>query len=159
MRREYRPVSSSAPAAAARRPFTIAASIELTLLAISAFWALAVNRLFFAGALHGNVASGVATVGFVLALGVALVALHFLLLAPLATRHTVKPLLAMMLLATAFASFFMTRFNVYLDPSMLRNTLRTDLHEARELFTWAMLPHLLLYAGLPLLLLWRVQIV
>jgi lipid A ethanolaminephosphotransferase len=154
-----RAVLSTPPAAAARPRFTVAASVEATLLATSLFWALTVNRLFFAGALDGNPASAAASVGFVLALGVALVALHFLLLAPLATRHTVKPLLALMLLATAFASFFMTRFHVYLDPSMLRNTLRTDIGEARELFSGAMLPHLLLYAGLPLLLLWRVRVV
>ena len=152
-------VSKFLSGAAVPRRFSVPASIEATLLAVSAFWALAVNRLFFAGALSGNVSSGAATIGFVLALGVALVALHFLLLAPLATRQTVKPLLALMLLATAFASFFMTQFNVYLDPSMLRNMLRTDVHEARELFSWAMLPHLALYAGLPLLLLWRVRIV
>jgi lipid A ethanolaminephosphotransferase len=152
-------VPTPAPRSVALPRFTIAASIERTLLVTSAFWALAVNRPFYSSALVGNVASGAATFGFVLALGIALVALHFLLLAPLATRHTVKPLLALMLLVTACASFFMTRFHVYLDPSMLRNTLHTDTHEARELLTWAMLPHLLLYAGLPLLLLWRVRIV
>ena len=41
---------------------------------------------------------------------------------------------------------------------MLRNVLNTDPAEARELFSWAMVPHLLLFAGLPLLLLWRVQL-
>jgi lipid A ethanolaminephosphotransferase len=149
-------IVSNAAAGGSRR-FTVPASIELVLFATSLFWALAVNRLFFAGALQGQPAAGTAL--FVAALGIALVALHFLLLAPLATRWTVKPLLAVLLVATAFASFFMTHFGVYLDPSMLRNTLRTDVHEARELFSWAMLPHLLLYAVLPLLLLWRVRIV
>jgi lipid A ethanolaminephosphotransferase len=33
-------------------------------------------------------------------------------------------------LGTAFASHFMDRFGVYLDPSMLRNVLRTDAKEA-----------------------------
>jgi lipid A ethanolaminephosphotransferase len=141
------------------RRFTFAASIELTLFATSLFWAVAVNRLFFAGALQGHPDSGLSAMGFVLAVGAALVALHFLLLAPFATRWTVKPLLALMLVATAFATFFMTHFGVYLDPSMLRNTLRTDVQEARELFSWALLPALLLYAVLPLLLLWRVEIV
>ncbi len=139
------------------RRLTFPASVELTLFATSLFWALAVNRLFFAGALKGQPEAGAAA--FVLVLGIALVALHFLLLAPLVTRWTIKPLLAVLLPATAFASFFMTQFSVYLDPSMLRNVMRTDVHEARELFSWAMLPHLLLYAVLPGLLLWRVRLV
>jgi lipid A ethanolaminephosphotransferase len=50
-------------------------------------------------------------------------------------------------------------YGVYLDPSMLRNVLRTDMAEARELFSWDLLLHLLLYAVLPLLLLWRARIV
>ena len=39
------------------------------------------------------------------------------------------------IVGTAFASHFMDRFGVYLDPSMLRNVLRTDAKEARELFS------------------------
>ncbi len=152
------PARAGARAPAPTR-FTLTASVELALLATSLFWAVAVNRLFIARALQGSADGTLAKAGFVLALGTALVALHFLLLAPLATRWTLKPLLALLLTGTAFASFFMTHFGVYLDPSMLRNTLRTDLHEARELFSPAMLPHLLLYAVLPLLLLWRLRIV
>jgi lipid A ethanolaminephosphotransferase len=53
----------------------------------------------------------------------------------------------------------MSRFGVYLDPSMLRNVMRTDVSEARELLAPALWLQLLLYAGLPLLLLWRVRIV
>jgi lipid A ethanolaminephosphotransferase len=52
----------------------------------------------------------------------------------------------------------MQQYGVYLDPSMLRNVLRTDWHEAGELLGLSLL-HLLLHAVLPLLLLWRVQIV
>lgn len=146
---------SASPVSGRTRGFTVQASVETVLLATSLFWALVVNRPFLAAALKGH--EGGAT-GFVLALGLALVALHFLLLAPLATRWSTKPLLAVLIVATAFASFFMQRFSVYLDPSMLRNVLRTDVHEARELFGWSMLPHLLLTAVLPLLLLWRVRL-
>jgi hypothetical protein len=34
---------------------------------------------------------------------------------------------------SAFASYYMQQYGVYLDPSMLRNVLRTDWHEAGEL--------------------------
>ena len=53
----------------------------------------------------------------------------------------------------------MQAFGVYLDPSMVRNVLRTDVAEARELLSWSLLPHLVVYAVAPLLLLSRVRVV
>lgn len=53
----------------------------------------------------------------------------------------------------------MQTYGVYLDPSMLRNVLRTDIAEARELFSWRLFAHVLLYAGLPLMLLWRIDVI
>lgn len=86
-------------------------------------------------------------------------ALQLLLLALVANRWTVKPLLALLTLATASAGYYMNAYGVVLDPSMLRNVLRTDVAEARELLGSAWLVHMLLYAAAPLLLLWRVQVV
>ena len=147
---------SSLPAASGR--FRIPATVEQLLLATSVFWALAANGLFQQAALKERVFSDPATWGFLAALLVMLTALHFLLLAPVCNRWTVKPVLAALIVGTAFATHFMQQFGVYLDPSMMRNVMRTDVAEARELFAWSLLPHLLLNAVLPLLLLWRVQV-
>ena len=70
-----------------------------------------------------------------------------------------RPLLALLIAVTAFATYYMQRFGVYLDPTMLRNVFGTDPAEASELFGWGMLPHLLVFGVLPLLLLWRVRLV
>ena len=134
------------------------ASEETVLLCCSVFWALLAQRGFFAGALQGFEARQPATWGFVLALGLALVAVHYLLLAVLAHRKSFKPVLALLLLASALASHYIQQYHVYLDPSMLRNVLRTDWHEAGELLGFGLVAPLLLQAGLPLWLLWRVQI-
>ncbi|HSW25341.1 MAG TPA: phosphoethanolamine--lipid A transferase, partial [Burkholderiaceae bacterium] len=64
-----------------------------------------------------------------------------------------------LVVAAALASFYTSHFGVYFDAAMMRNVLRTDVGEARELLSLALLPHLLLYAGLPLFLLWRVRVV
>jgi lipid A ethanolaminephosphotransferase len=53
---------------------------------------------------------------------------------------------------------FMQAYGVVLDPSMIRNVLHTDVAESRELMSWRLVTHLLLYAGLPMLLLWRVRL-
>jgi len=138
--------------------FTLPATVEQLLLAASLFWALSANRLFMSAALKEREFSQPATWGFALALLVMLAALHYVMLALVSTRHSVKPVLAVLIVGTAFATHFMQSFGVYLDPSMMRNVLRTDIAEARELFSWSLLPHLLLYAVLPLLLLSRVRL-
>ena len=143
---------------AAPSRFRIQATVEQLLLATSLFWAFAANRLFQQAALKDRLLSEPATWGFLGALLLMLTALHFLLLAPLCNRWTVKPVLALTIVGTAFATHFMQQFGVYLDPSMMRNVMLTDVAEARELFTWSLVPHLLLNAVLPLLLLWRVQV-
>ena len=140
-------------------PFSIQATVEQLLLAASLFWALAANQLFVSAALKDRSLAEPSTWGFWLALMVMVTALHFLLLAPFANRWTVKPLLAVLIVCTALATHFMQSFGIYLDPSMMRNVMRSDVHEARELLSWSLLPHLLLYAVLPLLLLWRVRLV
>ena len=143
---------------ATRNRFVVPASVEQLLLVASLFWAFSANGLFLNAALKDRSFASASTWAFAAALLLMLSALHFLLLAPFASRWTLKPLLTLMIAGTAFATYFMGSFGVYLDPSMMRNVMRTDVAEARELFGWRLLPHLLLYAVLPLLLLWRVRL-
>ncbi len=131
---------------------------EAVLLATSLFWALLANQRFLQAALKDRVASDPQTWGFALALLAMVVSLHYLLIAPWAWRRTVKPMLAVLIVVAALATHFMQAWGVYLDPSMLRNALRTDVAETRELLSLQMLWHLALYAGVPLAVLWRVQI-
>jgi lipid A ethanolaminephosphotransferase len=144
---------------AASAPFTIAATVEQVLIVASVFFVLSANRPFFIAALHGHEAADPATWGFAIAVAALLGSAHFLMMALAANRWTLKPLLAVLIVAAALASHYMTRYGVYLDTTMMRNVLRTDLGEARELLSPALLPHLLLYAALPLFLLWRVRLV
>lgn len=133
--------------------------VEGLVLLASLYFALSANGLFLSAIVKDRDLSLPATWGYVLAIGVALVAVHALLIGLLASRWTVKPLLGLLIVGTAFASHFMQTFHVYLDPSMLRNVMRTDVGEARELLSGAMALHLLLHAGLPLLVLWRIRVV
>jgi lipid A ethanolaminephosphotransferase len=153
-------LSSGAGATLAPAPtFEIRATVEQVAIAAALFWTVVANRPFFAAALQDRATLDPSALGFGFALAVMLLAGHVALLLTVVNRWTVKPLLALITLVTAIATYAMDRFGIYLDPSMLRNVLHTDLPEARELADWALLPHLLLYAGLPLLLLHRVRIV
>ena len=146
----------ASPPSTSASVFTV--SLEPLLLVASLFWALSANRLFFAAALKERALTQADTWLFALALLVMLAALNFLLLSLVCTRQTVKPVLAILAVATALATHFMQTYGAYLDPSMLRNVMRTDVAEARELLSWGLLPQLLLHAMLPLLLLWRVRV-
>ena len=139
----------------ARRPALT--STRLTVFA-GLFFALGANTPFLSAVLAGRDPWLPASWTFTLAMLVALAAVHVLLLSLVVARPLAKPLLALLIVATAFATYYMQRFGIYLDPTMLRNVLKTDPAEAGELFGWGMLPHLLLFAGLPLLVLWRVQL-
>ncbi|MEN9627856.1 MAG: hypothetical protein RJA10_1083 [Pseudomonadota bacterium] len=134
-------------------------SVDSLLLLLCTWFALVPNRSFLQAALTGREWGDASAWGLGAALGVGVLALHLLLLAPLASRRTIKPLAALLIVVCAFASFYMQHYGVYLDPSMLRNVLRTDLHEAGELLSPSLLLHLLLHGVLPLLVLWRVQLV
>jgi len=123
------------------------------------FFALTANTAFLSAALAGRDPSTAASWLFALALVATLAALHVLLLSVVLVRPFARPLLALLITITAFATYYMQRFGVYLDPTMLRNVIGTDPAEAGELLGWGMLPHLLVFGVLPLLLLWRMRVV
>jgi lipid A ethanolaminephosphotransferase len=128
--------------------------VLLTTVAFSAFYNRAAWGRLFGDA--GPRADGNAAV--FAALFVAVTAIQFAVLALLVTRRTVRPVLMALFVGTAFASFFMDQFGVFLDADMMRNVLHTDPPEARELLTPELGVHLLLYAVLPVALLSRVRV-
>ena len=87
-----------------------------------------------------------------------LVTLHFALIAPFAIRWITRPLLTLLVLASAAAAYFMRTFAVILDPNMIQNVLRTDRREARELFSVDLLAWVLLWSVLPVAFIWLVRL-
>jgi lipid A ethanolaminephosphotransferase len=128
-------------------------STERLILVVSVFWALALNRPFFSAALRAQAPDALANAAFVAGLALMLVAVQALLLGLVSTRHTIKPLVAVLTLVGALAMHYMQAYGVVIDPSMVRNTLQTDPAETRELLSWSLALDLLLYAALPIALL------
>ncbi|UUX97225.1 phosphoethanolamine transferase [Aquabacterium sp. J223] len=134
------------------------ATSDRLVLAASAFWTLSANAAVLQAGLDERGPLHPGGWAFTADLLLLLFALHVLLLGLVATRRTVRPLLTLLLPAAAAASYFGRRYGVVLDPTMLRNVLRTDVAEARELLSLDLALHLLLFAALPMVLLWRVQV-
>lgn len=138
--------------------FRPAMSMEWLVLWVSIYLAAFSNSRFLSAVTSGRDWASIDTWFFTGAVVLALIALHGLLFSPLLTRWSVRPLLSTLVLVAAFATFYMQRYGVYYDPSMLRNVLRTDASEASELMSWSLMAHVIMYAAPPLWLIWRARL-
>jgi lipid A ethanolaminephosphotransferase len=126
-----------------------------TLILLCALYLLLVcNGPFWRAALAGRSWDQPATWGFAAALLAVFTAGYVAVTALVSTRHTVRPLLTVLVLVTAGASFYMDRYAIYFDRAMLRNVLATNYDEARDLLGWRLAVHLLVFGLLPAALLW-----
>ena len=134
-----------------RRPLglMLAASLWMATLGNWALW----QELARLGVLRG--AGGV---GFAVALVLMVTAGLLVLQSLLAWRWTLKPVLIVLLLATAAGAHFMLVYRIVIDSSMLTNVLQTDVREAGDLFNARLLLTLGVIGVLPALLVWRLPI-
>ncbi len=149
--------SPVAAAWAAARGWRPELSTERLLLGLAVYFTLACNAPFWRALLASRGSEGGALT-YLIALGVALTALSYLLLAPLLNRWTTKPLLGAVILVAAASSYYAGQYGVYFDPGMLRNVLRTDLAEARELLTPGFFLQVATLALAPLFILQRARL-
>lgn len=149
----------SSPASAPWRARRWSCSTETLALLSSAYFALVANGSFWQAAMAGQSLGSAAGWKHAVSLFGLLLGLQFVLLALLLTRRTAKPVLALLFGISAVAVHAISHYGVYLDPAMLRNALKTDAPEVRELITPALWRDLLLFAGPPCLLLTRVNLV
>ena len=106
---------------------------ETVLVAASLYFVLVCNGPFWRALLSGHSAGHTSAPAYALAVWLALTAVQFVLLAVFANRWTLKPLIGVLLVIAASSSYFSAQFGVDMDPSMLRNVLKTEVAEAREL--------------------------
>ncbi|WP_093279785.1 phosphoethanolamine--lipid A transferase [Pseudoxanthomonas sp. CF125] len=128
-------------------------SSELMILMSSIAFSVLFNKSFWSSA----VPSPWVQWKLSLSLFLILTALHCLLLGIIVNRWIVKPVLTVLLIATALAAHFMSAYGIYLDADMLRNVLNTDTKESEELMTISLLVPVAL-ALFPVALLWWTQI-
>lgn len=122
------------PASLVRRFWRPEVSSEALILAVSVLLAAFFNGAFWQAVIAGRAWTEPATWRFAIAVFGALVALQFIVLGLVAMRRTVRVLLAAMILIGAVGAHLMQHYGVVLDPSMLRNAMRTDAREAGEFF-------------------------
>lgn len=127
----------------------LCASLFFSVFGNASFW----RAVIATGDLHG--ATGLLSGA---SLFVLVTALHLILLLAVLWSRAARPVLAVLLLTSAVAAYFMGRYTIYLDSDMVSNVLHTDMRESFELLSPALLPSLLVFAVLPAIALWQVQL-
>lgn len=123
------------------RPFV---SAEALIALVSLYCLVALNGPFW-----GGVRAATDSLRVMLSLGVAVFALNAFLLGLLCWGRMARYVLAVLLVVSALANWYMSRYAVVFDASMIRNVLQTDVAESRELITIGMLLHALLWGIVP----------
>jgi lipid A ethanolaminephosphotransferase len=76
----------------------------------------------------------------------------------LAHRWTTKPLSLLLLVASASAAYFISKYDVAIDSSMILNAIHTDPTEVGQLLSLQMVPYAVLLIALPATVLLRLEI-
>ena len=82
--------------------------------------------------------------------------IFFLLL--LAHRATTKPVAISFVMLGATGAYFVSKYNVAIDRTMVMNALHTDRAEVHSLLSWEMVPYLLFMMLVPIWVLLRVRL-
>ncbi|BAP42249.1 putative uncharacterized protein [Pseudomonas sp. StFLB209] len=95
---------------------------------------------------------------FLISLPLFVLAWHFVILWVLCWGRLLRPVLALLVLIASAASYFISRYGIVIDASMMTNMLQTDVAEARDLLSTGMLVWLLATAALPIAVLYRLPL-
>lgn len=107
------------------------------------------NRAFWHELASVSQVGSTGGLGFAVATAVFLVCALALLMSVFAFRWLYKPFLIGLLLIAAVVGYFMQTYGVVIDDTMILNTVDTDTDEARGLFNFALVWHILLLGVLP----------
>jgi lipid A ethanolaminephosphotransferase len=93
--------------------------------------------------------------GFAVAFAIMIAGVLCTLMALFAWRWLFKPVVSLLLLLSAFATYYMWMYGIVVDTPMVINVFQTDAREARDQLSWQLLVTVLLLAVLPIVILWR----
>ena len=84
--------------------------------------------------------------------------LFMVVFALLAHRRTIKPLAILLTVVSAAVTYFIAKYNVAIDSSMVQNTIHTDSTEVGQLLSLQMIPYVLFLMVVPAVIIWRIDI-
>lgn len=140
------------------KPFRPAFGAGTLLLLVVAYLVVALNARFWAIVSASPGLDGLHGAKVIAAVAASLFALTLLMLLPLSLRWTFRPGLAVVLLLSAAAAFFIGDYGAVIDRHALASVYATDAREAGEWLSLRMLVFIAGFGALPAALLWWVRI-
>ncbi len=70
-----------------------------------------------------------------------------------------KPLLIFILIIAALGNYFMQKYNIIIDTTMIENTVQTDISEASDLMSWKLFAYVILLGLLPSYIIYKTPLV
>lgn len=128
------------------------------LVLVVAYLVVALNARFWGIVFASPGLAGMHGAKVVVAVAAALFALTLLMLLPLSLRWTFRPGLAVVLLLSAAAAFFIGDYGAVIDRHALASVYATDAREAGEWLSPRMLAFIAGFGALPAAMLWWVRI-
>jgi lipid A ethanolaminephosphotransferase len=133
-------------------------TISKLILLTAAFFTLFLNTAFFRNtyAVYESVPGGL---WFMASLSLFLFAVTVLLLSVLCFRFVTKVVLVTVICGAALTSYFMNRYNIVVDTTMLTNMQQTDAREVSDLLNAGLIVQFILFGLLPSLLIVKSRII
>jgi len=103
---------------------------------------------------HGDGLDYLALSAYLLA-GLCLFTAFFTLLAH---RRTIKPLAIALTITSTAGTYFIAKYGVAIDTSMVQNTVHTDVTEVGQLLSLQMIPYVVFLLALPVVIIWSADI-
>jgi lipid A ethanolaminephosphotransferase len=128
-------------------------SITRLILVLSLLFVLFYNQAFFSNSL-AVYGTGFPDLLFIASLAVFLYAVTVLVLGLISIRYLTKPVLVVVTVCASVANYFMNRFNIVVDTTMITNVMSTDQREVSDLLSPALAAQVLLLGILPAALVW-----
>jgi len=133
-------------------------SANLLVFAVSLLLASAANINFWSAFIHAVGGFSLAHLPLLTGSFAIVLLLFHALLTPFSFRFVAKPALIAFLLVASASAWFINEYGILIDRTMIQNVVETDLREAGELLNWRLAAFVALTAGLPSLLVARVQV-
>lgn len=138
--------------------FNFEAGVNTIGLHVSLFLVLLGNVAFWQASGEALGVFNLHSIYFIAALAIVLTGLINFLITLFSFKYIIKPLLVILLMCSAAASYFMESYGVMLDASMMQNILETNPAEATELLSAKFLLNMLVFGVLPSLIIIRTRI-
>ena len=131
---------------------------EIAVACVAAFFVAALNVAFWRQLIAALAPLDAVESLFVVAIAATFFALLGLFLSLFAIPYVFKPVIAVLLLVTSAAAYFINEYGIVIDAEMIRNITHTNTGEAYDLLTGKLILYVVCLGVLPALVLWVLPI-